>query len=137
MGRDDAGPSVPDGTEGADVMVFKRTGGEKVGPGDYWDLRNGTRVRVEGEAVLPGDESVPYVRASPWLMALAIPALGGVFAFYVPGIGIAFTLAWLGKLLAPGLVRWRAVARDEEAPAPAPELALAGAEPSGGADEGR
>lgn len=120
-------------------MEFKHTGGDKVGPGDYWDLRNGTRVRVEGEAVLPGDGSVPYLRASPWLMALAIPALGGVFAFYVPGIGIAFTLAWLGKLIAPGLVRWRAVAREEEAPAPepAPELALAGAETSGGADEGR
>lgn len=118
-------------------MTFKRTGGEKVGPGDYWDLRNGTRVRVTREAVLPGDASVPYVRASPWLMALAIPALGGLFAFYVPGMGVAFTLAWLGKLVAPGLVRWRGVAREEEVPASAPELALAGGEPLGGPDEVR
>lgn len=84
--------------------------------------------------VLPGDGSVPYLRASPWFMALAIPALGGLFALALPGIGILFTLAWLGKLLAPGLVRWRAVAREEEPAPAAAELALAGGE-AGGEDE--
>lgn len=114
-------------------MDIKRAGGQKVGPGDYWDLRDGTRVHVETEAVLPGEPSVTYVRASPWAMALVIPALGASFAFYLPGIGIAFTLAWLGKLVAPGLVRWSAV-QSEDVPAPAPQLALEGGESTGGED---
>ncbi len=115
-------------------MDFKRAGGEKVGPGDYWDLRNARRIRLDREAVLPGGADVPYVRASPWIMALAIPALGGMFAFAVPGIGIAFTAAWLGKLLAPGLVRWRAVADEADIAAALPPLALDGGEAGGGED---
>ena len=119
-------------------MDIKRVGGQKVGPGDYWDLRTGTRVRVEQEAVLPGEDSVTYLRASPWAMALLIPALGATFAFYLPGMGIAFTAGWLAKLVAPGLVRWRAVENEATlpaAPATVPELALAGGDTAGGADE--
>ena len=118
-------------------MDFRRAGGQLVGPGDYWNLHDGTRVRVEREAVLPGEPSTTYLRASPWAMALVIPALGASFAFYLPGIGIAFTLAWLGKLVAPGLVRWSAVQDEAPVAPPEPRLALEGADSAAGGEDAR
>ena len=74
-------------------------GGNKVAAGTYWNMANGNRVNMEQEGVLPGDGKSRYIKAPVAVMLMAAPAIGLVFAMFLPFIGIAMTLNLIGKKL--------------------------------------
>ena len=78
-------------------------GGNKVAAGTYWNLANGNRVNMEQEGVLPGDGKTRYIKAPVAVMLMAAPAIGLVFAVFLPFIGIAMTLSLIGKKLVDGV----------------------------------
>jgi hypothetical protein len=65
--------------------------------GTYWDTSSGERVTLQEKGMLPGDESTRYIKASSTTMLLIGPVLGLMFAIFLPFIGIAMTLSFLGK----------------------------------------
>ncbi len=75
------------------MLTYK--GGHKVGKGTYWDLTNGRRIDVSGEAVLDGGGSATYLRMSSGVMLLSGPVIGLLYAILMPVIGLA-TVATLG-----------------------------------------
>lgn len=78
-------------------------GGQKVGKGTYWDIRSGHRVSVEHEAVLPGDDSKRYIKAPVIVVLMFGPALGLLYAVFLPFIGIAMTLSLAARKVSGGL----------------------------------
>lgn len=74
------------------MLTYK--GGNKVGEGTYWDLSNGRRIDVAGEAVLSGDGSCTYYRVSPGVLLLLGPVAGLLYVLLLPFIGIG-TIALL------------------------------------------
>ncbi len=77
--------------------MTKYRGGEKVGKGTYWDVRNGTRVDVDEAGVLPGGTSTSYWKASPVTMLVAAPFIGLIYVIALPFIAIATVLALIAK----------------------------------------
>ena len=65
-----------------------RTGGQAVGPGFYWSRARWEILTVDRQGfVLPGGPAEAYVRmAAPIALAVA-PAMGGLFAMFLPLIG--------------------------------------------------
>ena len=78
-------------------------GGHKVAAGTYWNMTNGSRVQMEQEGVLPGDQKTRYIKAPVAVMLMAAPVIGLVFAVFLPFIGIAMTLSLIGKKLVDGV----------------------------------
>jgi hypothetical protein len=78
-------------------------GGHTVKAGTYWNLANGNRVQMEQEGMLPGDGKIRYIKAPTAVMLMAAPAIGLVFAVFLPFIGIAMALGLIGKKLAEGV----------------------------------
>lgn len=74
--------------------MFYRSG-ETVRPGTYWGTSTGERFDFEMNTMLPVDNS-HYVKANTYLMLLAAPLIGLLFAVFLPFIGIFMS----GKLLA-------------------------------------
>ncbi len=64
-------------------------GGHKVGSGTYWDLSNGRRIDVTGEAVLSGDATATYYRVPSAVMLIIGPIMGLLYVLLLPFIGIA------------------------------------------------
>jgi len=79
-------------------------GGQTVKAGTYWNLANGNRVQMEQEDALPGDGKTRYIKAPVAVMLMAAPAIGLVFAVFLPFIGIAMAISLVGKKLAEGVV---------------------------------
>ena len=78
-------------------------GGHTVAAGTYWNLANGNRVNMEQEGVLPGDGKARYFKAPVAVMLMAAPAIGLVFAVFMPFIGIVMTLNLIGRKLVDGV----------------------------------
>jgi len=76
-----------------------KTGGQTVKTGTYWNMANGSRVQMEQEGVLPGNEKTRYIKAPLAVMLMAAPVIGLVFAVFLPFIAIAMTLTLVGKKL--------------------------------------
>lgn len=76
--------------------MLKHKGGDKVKAGIYWHVREWAAEVVPPEgAALPGDETAAYVRLPlPALLVLA-PAMGAVFAIFLPFIGLAMLATFL------------------------------------------
>ncbi|MBA4372564.1 MAG: hypothetical protein C0402_06840 [Thermodesulfovibrio sp.] len=74
------------------MLKIRHTGGEKVSKGNYWNVTNGQRVIVSKEETLPGDRTATYYKASPLLVLAAGPALGLLYAAFLPFIGIAMVM---------------------------------------------
>jgi hypothetical protein len=81
-------------------MNMLTKGGHTVKAGTYWNMANGSRVRMEQEGALPGSGQTRYIKASVAVMLMAAPVIGLVFAVFLPFIGIAMTLSLIGKKLA-------------------------------------
>ncbi len=77
------------------MLTYK--GGHKVGKGTYWDIRNGHRVDVAQEAVLPGGEASSYLRMPSGVMLLSGPIIGLFYVLFLPFIGIAMVVAAAGR----------------------------------------
>jgi hypothetical protein len=80
--------------------MLKHKGGDTVKAGFYWNTREWEATIVPHESgPLPGDETVTFYR-TPWpaLLVLA-PVMGGLFAMFLPFIGLAMLAAFLtGRL---------------------------------------
>ncbi len=72
------------------MLVCK--GGQKVGKGTYWDMRNGRRIDVDREAVLPGGDSLIYLRMPPGVLLLAGPVIGLLYAAIFPFVSLGVVL---------------------------------------------
>jgi hypothetical protein len=73
------------------MLTYK--GGHAVGRGTYWDLANGRRIDVFGEAILAGGGTATYVRMPSGVMLLSGPVIGLLYAILMPFIGIAAVAA--------------------------------------------
>ncbi len=80
------------------MLIWK--GKELAEEGTYWDTSTGDRITIEEQGILPGDRSKIYIKASSTTMLLMSPVLGLMFAIFLPFIGIAMTLSFLGKKIA-------------------------------------
>jgi len=75
-------------------------GGQTAAAGTYWNLMDGSRIDMEQEGVLPGNEQSNYIKASSVAVLMAGPILGLLFAVFLPFIGIAMTFKLVaGKIL--------------------------------------
>jgi uncharacterized protein (DUF2062 family) len=79
-------------------------GGHTATAGTYWNMMNGERIDLVQEGVLPGSVSDRYLRAPAALAVAAGPALGLVFAVFLPFIAIAMALTLLGRAIIEGMV---------------------------------
>jgi hypothetical protein len=79
------------------MIMTKHKGGEKVGRGTYWDLRNGNRVDLDDAGVLPGGPDISYRKASPAVMLLAAPVVGLAYVIALPFVAIGTVLALAAK----------------------------------------
>ncbi len=68
---------------------IRHIGGETVTKGNYWNFSNGDRISMDDGGRLPGDGSVTYYKASPFLILAAGPVLGLIYAAFLPFIGLA------------------------------------------------
>ena len=78
-------------------------GGHRAAAGTYWNVKNGSRVDMKQEGALPGDATTRYIKAPAAAVLAAGPVLGLIFAVFLPFIGIAMTVALIGRKLAQGL----------------------------------
>jgi hypothetical protein len=79
-------------------------GGQKVGKGTYWDLRNGHRIDVSQEDVLRGGAASTYLRMPPGVVPLLGPITGLLYVVLFPFIGLAVVLMAAGRRVAEGMV---------------------------------
>lgn len=77
------------------MLIWK--GKQEAGAGTYWDVSTGERITIQGQDTLPGDESTTYIKASGTMMLLLSPVLGLTFAIFLPFIGIAMAISFVGK----------------------------------------
>jgi hypothetical protein len=73
------------------MLTYK--GGHAVGRGTYWDLANGRRIDVFGEAILAGGGTATYVRMPSGVMLLSETVIGLLYAILMPFISIATVAA--------------------------------------------
>ncbi len=79
--------------------MLTHKGGHTVSQGTYWNVMNGQRVDISSEAALPGNSRTRYIKMSGAMILIAGPALGLLFAVFLPFIGIAMALSLIGKKL--------------------------------------
>jgi hypothetical protein len=84
------------------MLGMKKTGGETVGRGNYWNFATGGRVHIEDSGVLPGDEKQTYYKGNPVVILLAAPVLGLAYAVFLPFIGIAMAVSLIGRRIFGG-----------------------------------
>ncbi len=72
------------------MLTYK--GGQKAGKGTYWDMRNGRRIDLSQEGVLPGGDTSRYFRMPPTVIPLLSPAIGLLYAALFPFIGLVVVL---------------------------------------------
>lgn len=68
-------------------------GGARVEQGTYWDMKQGERLEVALDAILPGAGDKLYIKASAATMVVAAPVVGLLFAVFLPFIGIAMAIS--------------------------------------------
>jgi hypothetical protein len=85
-------------------MMLTYKGGQIVGKGTYWDLRNGHRIDVAQEDVLPGGNASTYLRMPPGVMPLLGPITGLLYVVLFPFIGLAVVLRAAGRRVAESMV---------------------------------
>ena len=84
--------------------MLKHNGGETVGKGTYWNLSNGERVDIVNEGTLPGDRSRTFYRMPATAIIVAAPAIGLLYAAFLPFIGIAMLLKLVAQKIGGGVM---------------------------------
>jgi hypothetical protein len=84
--------------------MLKHTGGDRVGKGTYWNLRNGERVDITDEGTLPGNGRTTWYRMPAAAVIVAAPALGLLYAAFLPFIGIAMLVKLVGEKIGGGVM---------------------------------
>ena len=83
--------------------MFMNKGGLKVSKGTYWNLRQGNRIDIDDEGILPGDNQSTYLRMSAGAMLISGPIIGLSYAILMPFIGIAAVTALVGRKILGGM----------------------------------
>lgn len=84
------------------MLTYK--GGQKVGKGTYWDLRNGCRIYVDKEGVLPGGDASTFIRMPAWGVLLLGPIIGILYVVLFPLIGIVVVLMFAARRVVEGII---------------------------------
>jgi hypothetical protein len=87
------------------MLAIKKTGGEAVASGYYWNFSNGERVHFSERGVLPGRADETYHMVPPAAVLVAGPVLGLAYAVFLPFIGIAMLLSLAARKLFGGLLQ--------------------------------
>ncbi len=87
------------------MLAIRKTGGETVGTGDYWNFADGERVHFSAGGVLPGRADESYHMVTPAVVLVAGPVIGLVYAVFLPFIGIAMLLSLAAHRLFGGLLQ--------------------------------
>lgn len=85
--------------------MLRQRGGDAVAGGNYWNFTTGERITVKTGDVLPGGRETTYYRTHPLLILLAAPAVGLVYAVFLPFIGIAAILKMVTEKALGGAAR--------------------------------
>ncbi len=83
------------------MLVCK--GGKKAGRGTYWDMRNGCRIDVDRETVLPGGDASVYLRIPSGVLLLFVPVMGLLYVILFPFIGLFVVLSAVGRKAGAGI----------------------------------
>jgi hypothetical protein len=81
--------------EVAHMLIWK--GEQQAVTGTYWDISTGDRISIKDQETLPGDYSKTYIKASSAVVLLFGPVVGLSFAIFLPFIGIAMAVSFVGK----------------------------------------
>ncbi len=73
------------------MLVYR--GREEVGKGTYWNVQNGRRIDVDGNACLPGGDASLYLRTRAAMLLVAGPFIGLLFAVLFPFISLGVVLS--------------------------------------------
>ena len=84
--------------------MLKNTGGDRAGKGTYWNIRNGERIDIANEGTLPGDGKTTWYRMPAAAVIVAAPALGLLYAAFLPFIGIAMLVKLVGQKIGGGVM---------------------------------
>ena len=84
--------------------MLRHNGGEMVGQGTYWNLTNGERIDITNEGTLPGDRNRAFYRMPASAIIVAAPALGLLYAAFLPFIGIAMLLKLVARKIGGGVM---------------------------------
>ncbi len=84
------------------MLRFK--GGQKVGKGTYWNIADGSRVDIEDEGVLPGDDSAKYTRVPAGIVLFAGPVIGLFYVIAMPFMAVGTIVTLLAKKIVTGLL---------------------------------
>jgi hypothetical protein len=77
------------------MLIWK--GAQQAVTGTYWDISTGDRLSIKDQETLPGDYSKTYIKASSAVVLLFGPVFGLIFAIFLPFIGIAMAVSFVGK----------------------------------------
>jgi hypothetical protein len=76
----------------------KYTGGNEVKAGFYWNLRKWEMVALSGPGgTLQGGADDRYVKIPILAFLFIAPVMGGLYAFFLPFIGFAMVIGFLGR----------------------------------------
>lgn len=64
--------------------MTRYSGGENVGPGNYWNPKSGKVVEQKKEGILPGGGELTYYRVPFSLLFLLIIGSGGLYVLLLP-----------------------------------------------------
>ena len=84
--------------------MLRHNGGERVGKGTYWNLTNGERIDIRDEGTLPGEAKKTFYRMPAAAIVVAAPALGLLYAAFLPFIGIAMLVKLVGQKAGAGVM---------------------------------
>jgi hypothetical protein len=84
--------------------MLRHNGGEMAGKGTYWNLTNGERIDIMNEGTLPGDGKRAFYKMPATAIIVAAPALGLLYAAFLPFIGIAMVAKLVAQKIGGGLI---------------------------------
>ncbi len=83
--------------------MTKAISGTKVKNGFYWNLREWQMVVIPREGgLLPGETGDRFLKVPILALFIAAPLMGGLYAIFLPFIGFAMLLGFVGRKAAMG-----------------------------------
>jgi hypothetical protein len=83
--------------------MTKHIGGNAVKAGFYWNLPKWEMATLSGAGgSLPGTAEDRYLKVPMVAFLFIAPVMGGLYAFFLPFIGFALVLGFLGRKLGAG-----------------------------------
>lgn len=83
---------------------LRKTGGEAVEAGTYWNFETGKKVKIEGRGLLPGTPSQSYYQAPPLLILAVAAAAAHLIIYVLPKYLVQIYSAHAGNLVATYVV---------------------------------